>query len=380
VVGAAIAPFLGTLADFRALKKRFLALFAALGIASTAALFFALPGDWAYALGCFALANVGAAASVAFYDALLPHVAPPGRMDQLSSSGYALGYLGGGLCLLFNLAWIRYPATFGLPAGEGLAAAQATLPVRLALLSVAVWWLVFTLPVLLRVPEPPRLLESDERADASVVRVSLERLRETFGELRRYRQAFLMLVAFLVYNDGIATVIRMAALYATDKDLPELVVIGTIVAVQFAGVPCAFLFGGLARRFGPKRMIFAGLAVYCAISVLAFFMTSALHFVVLGLLVAAVQGGTQALSRSLFASLIPAHKSGEFFGLFGIFEKFAGILGPLTYGLMIGWLGADGAILSVLPFFAVGALLLARVDVDAGRAVVREIESGVRAV
>jgi len=381
VVSALLAPLLGTLADFRALKKKLLALFAGLGVVSASALFFALPGEGDYALACFALANIGAAGSVTFYDALLPHVAPSGRMDRLSASGYALGYAGGGLCLALNLAWILEPAWFGLPAGEGLSSADSSLPVRLAFLSVGIWWLVFSLPLLLRVKEPPRLLEADELPSSSVLRVSFQRLGETLRELRRYRQAFLMLIAFLVYNDGIATIIRMAGLYAAAKGFDRGLVIGTLLAVQFIGIPCAFLFGGLAERFGPKRMILLGVGAYCGISALAYFMTSPVHFVVLGVLVALVQGGTQALSRSLFASLIPPHKSGEFFGFFGIGEKFAGIAGPLFYGLAISWSGSEqGAILSVIPFFVLGGFLLLRVDVDAGRAAAREAEAGIRVV
>ncbi len=379
VASAVIAPVLGALADFRALKKRMLALFGSLGALSTGALFLALPGEWEFALTCFGLANVGAAASVAFYDALLPHVAPPGEMDRLSASGYALGYLGGGLCLALNLSWILRPAWFGLPTGDGLSPAQATLPVRLAFLSVAVWWLVFMLPLLWVVKEPPRQLESDEQASASMLRVSLQRLGETFRELRTHRQAFLMLLAFLIYNDGIATVMRMAALYASAKQLGSGAVIGTVLAVQFVGIPCAFAFGALAPRFGPKRLILAGLLVYCGIGVLAYFMTSALHFVLLGVLVGLVQGGTQALSRSLFASLIPPHKSGEFFAFFGVAEKFAGILGPLLFAAAISWSGsAQTAILVVIPFFVVGGLVLLRVDVAAGREAVRALARDVR--
>jgi len=379
-VSAAIAPLLGALADFRALRKRLLGLFGALGALSTAMLFFALPGDWEFALFWFGAANVGAAASVAFYDALLPHVARPGEMDRLSAAGFALGYLGGGLCLALSLVWIARPGWFGLPTGEGLAPAAATLPVRLSFLAVGLWWLVFMLPLLRVVKEPPRLLESDEQAGASVLRTSLARLGETFRELRTYRQAFLMLVAFLVYNDGIVTIIRMAALYAADKDLPGSVVIGTILGIQFVGMPCAFAFGAFSRRFGARRLVLAGLVVYFGIVLLAYRMTTPVHFVCLGLLVALVQGGTQALSRSLFASLIPPHKSGEFFALFGVGEKFAGIFGPLLYGLAVEGLGSQGAILSVLPFFLVGGFLLTRVDVESGRAVVRALEREVRPV
>lgn len=379
VVSALLAPVLGSLADFRAMKKRLLALFALLGIAGSAALFWAVPGRWELALVAFALANIGAAASVAFYDALLPHVAPPGEMDRLSASGYALGYAGGGLCLALNLAWIKFPGAFGLPSGEDLSPAETTLPVRLAFLSVALWWGLFTLPLLLGVKEPPRMLEADESAGSSVLRVSFQRLGETFRALRQFKQAFLMLVAFLIYNDGIATIIRMAALYAGAKHVRQEVVIGTLLAVQFIGIPCSFLFGGLAGRFGPKRLVLVGIGLYIVISLLAWRMDSERDFMVLGALVALVQGGTQALSRSLFASMIPPHKSGEFFAFFGIGEKFAGILGPLFYGLAIGWFGSQqGAILSVIPFFVLGGVLLCFVDVERGRAAARELESGVR--
>jgi len=378
VVSAFLAPLLGTLADFRALKKRLLTVFALLGIAASAALFWATPGRWELALIAFGLANVGAAASVAFYDALLPHVAREGEMDRLSASGYALGYAGGGLCLAFNLAWILHPGSFGLPTGEDLSPEERTLPIRLAFLSVAAWWGLFTLPLLLGVKEPPRLLEVDEAPGASVLRVSFQRMGETFRELRRFKQAFLMLIAFLIYNDGIVTIIRMAALYAAAKDVRQEVVIGTLLAVQFIGIPCSFLFGGLAGRFGPKRLILVGIALYVVISLFAWRMDSELEFVLLGALVALVQGGTQALSRSLFASLIPPHKSGEFFAFFGIGEKFAGILGPLFYGIAISWFGSQqGAILSVIPFFVVGGILLCFVDVEPGRAAARAFGSDV---
>jgi UMF1 family MFS transporter len=381
VASAVMAPFLGAIADFRAIKKRLLVTFALIGSLSTAALFFALPGDWVFALVFFGLANVGAAASVTFYDALLPHVAREDEVDRLSTSGYALGYIGGGVCLALNLLWIKKPGWFGLPGPDAPTVAAQTLPTRLALLSVAVWWIVFTVPLLRRVKEPPRLLESDESVASSVLRTSVQRLRETFSELRRYRQAFLMLVAFMLYNDGIATIIRMAAIYAKAKELSDGVVIGTILAVQFVGIPCAFAFGRLSTRFDTKRLVLAGVGVYCGISLLAFFMDSWVHFVLLGVLVALVQGGTQALSRSLFASLVPAHKSGEFFAFFGVFEKFAGILGPALYGGIILLTGSvQGAILSVIPFFLIGGYLLTRVDVAEGRRLARAAEADVRAV
>ena len=367
---AILGPILGAVADFRAAKKRLLGLFAGIGIVATAGMWFLLPGNWVAALWLFAIANVGAAGSVVFYDGLLPHVARRDELDRLSTAGFALGYVGSGLLLILNLLWIQYPQWFGLPHGEGLTPEQQTLPIRLCFLSVAVWWLVFTLPLILRVKEPPARLEPGEEGRSTLL-VSLNRLRKTFGELRSYKQAMLMLLAFLIYNDGIATIIRMSAIYATSRDLDKVVIVSSILVIQFVGVPFAFGFGQLGQRFGAKPMILLGLVVYAGISVLAFFMSENWHFVVLACLVGMVQGGTQGLSRSLFATMIPVHKSGEFFALFAVGEKFAGILGPLLFGLMIAWTGtAQNAILSVIVFFIVGGLILTRVDVEKGRAAV----------
>ena len=194
------------------------------------------------------------------------------------------------------------------------------------------------------------------------------RLAETFRELRGYRQAFLMLVAFMIYNDGIQTIIKMATAYGTEIGIGQNALIGAILLVQFVGIPCSFLFGMLAGRIGAKRAIFLGLLAYTAISVLGYFMTNATHFYMLAGLVGMVQGGTQALSRSLFASMIPQHKSGEFFGFFSVFEKFAGIFGPLIFAGTIAATGSSrNAILSVIGFFALGAALLWRVDVKEGQ-------------
>jgi UMF1 family MFS transporter len=201
------------------------------------------------------------------------------------------------------------------------------------------------------------------------------RLAETFRELRSYRHAFLMLLAFLIYNDGIQTIIKMATAYGTEIGIGQTALIGAILLVQFVGIPCTFLFGAVADRIGAKRSLFLGLLAYTVISVLGYYMTSATHFFILAGLVGMVQGGTQALSRSLFASMIPQHKSGEFFGFFSIFEKFAGIFGPLIFAGTIAMTGSSrNAILSVIGFFAVGAALLALVDVKQGQRAARAVE------
>jgi UMF1 family MFS transporter len=327
-VMAVLAPILGAIADFTASKKRFLGAFLGAGVLACACMFFIHRGDWLLALMLFIVANIGASGSFVFYDSLLPHVARHDEMDRLSTTGYALGYLGGGILLAFNLAWIQKPAWFGLPAGEGLTEMQATLPTRLAFLSVALWWIVFSIPLFRRVREPRRRIEADEQPDENSLKVAASRLRETLRELRAFRQAFLMLLAFLIYNDGIGTIIKMAAIYGAEIGIAQGALITAILLVQFVGIPFALLFGALAGKIGAKRAIFLGLAVYAGISVLGYFMQTAAHFFALAVLVGMVQGGSQALSRSLFASLIPKHKSAEFFAFFAIAEKFAGILGP----------------------------------------------------
>jgi UMF1 family MFS transporter len=362
---ALMGPVLGAIADYRAMKKRLLAAFMALGVAATLLMATIGRGQWEYAAVLFMLGNVGVAASLVFYDSLLPHIARPGELDRVSTAGFAMGFVGGGVLLLANLAWILAPGMFGLP--DTLAA------IKLSFVSVAVWWFVFSLPLLRRVPEPLAVLEADETGREGAIRVAFTRVWETFHELRDYRQAFLMLVAFLLYNDGIQTIIRMASIYGAEIGIDRNAQIAAFVLVQFVGVPCAFLFGALADRTGPKRALLGGLAVYVGIAILAYFMRSTWQFFALAFLVGTVQGGTQALSRSLFARMIPRHKSSEYFGFFAVFEKFAGIAGPAVFALSVTLIGSSrAAVLSVIFFFIAGALVLTRVDVEAGEAYARE--------
>ena len=184
-----------------------------------------------------------------------------------------------------------------------------------------------------------------------------------------------MLLAMLIYNDGIGTIIRMAGIYAVSRGVPQKHIVTAILLVQFIGIPFAFLFGALAGRIGAKRSILIALTVFTGVCVVAYNLETTRQFYVIALMVGAVQGGAQALSRSLFASMIPKHKASEFFGFFSVFEKFAGIFGPLVFGWMILLTGSTrGAILSVIAFFVVGGAVLAFVDVEAGRRRAREME------
>lgn len=367
VIVAAISPVLGAMADYAAAKKRFLAVFTMLGVVSTIAMVGIEQGDLRLAETLFILSMIGGSGCMVFYEGILPHIAAREEFDRVSTASYGLGYLGGGILVTMNLLWIQQPEWFGLP--------DTTLPARLALASVGVWWAIFALPLFLRVPEPPRTLETDERAGQNPVWVAFSRVKETLRELRQYKHAFLLLVAFLIYNDGVSTIIKMATAYGTEIGISQGAMIGAVVLVQFVGVPFAFLFGHLAGKIGAKQAVLGALAVYAVITILGFYMRTATHFIVLAGLVGMVQGGVQSLSRSLFASMIPPHKSGEFFGFYSVFEKFAGIFGPLLFYVMIELTGSSrNAILSILAFFVVGAAMLWRVDVDAGQRMARERE------
>ena len=373
LIVAIVAPLLGAIADYAAMKKKLLAAFMGIGVVATAAMYWVYAGDWRLALVLFVAGNVGVAGSIVFYESLLPHLVGEAELDRVSSAGYAIGYLGGGVLLAINLLMIQQPGLFGIP--------DAGTAVRLSLASVAVWWFVFSIPLFLRVPEPPRRIEADEKPGASVLVTGARRLVETFHELRRYRQAFLLLMAFLIYNDGIQTIIRMATTYGSEIGIDENAMITALLTTQFIGVPFAFLFGHIAGWIGARTAVFAGLAVYAVITLLGYFMTSATHFFALALLVGMVQGGTQALSRSMFASMIPRHKSSEFFAFFGVFERYAGILGPAVFAWVVDRSGTSrNAILSVLLFFIVGAAILVFVDVEAGRRAARAAEADVTPV
>jgi UMF1 family MFS transporter len=367
LIVAIIAPVLGAIADYAAAKKRLLGVFLAIGAAATGAMYFITRGDWMLALVLFVVANVGVAGSIVFYESLLPHLVGVDELDRVSTAGYALGYLGGGVLLAINVLMMSRPAWFFLPSRE--------IAIRASLASVAVWWVVFSIPLFRHVPEPPRRLEAGERPRGNALVPAVRRLIETLHELRRYRQAFMLLLAFLLYNDGIQTIIRMATTYGTEIGIDENAMILALLITQFIGVPFGFLFGMFADRIGAKRAVFVGLAVYTLIAILGYFMKTSTHFYALAIMVGMVQGGTQALSRSLFASMIPKHKSSEFFAFFGVFERYAGILGPAVFAWVVVHSGTGrNAILSVLAFFILGGALLTLVDVNAGRLAAREAE------
>ena len=358
---AIAGPVLGAIADFKAWKKRLLAIFMVVGVIAVLMMAAIQEGAWMMALAIFILANIGDRMSWILYDSLLPHIATRDEMDRVSTAAYAIGYIGGGILLLGNLAWILTPKTFGLP--------DTVAATKLSFISVALWWLLFSFPLFRRVPEPPRIIEADETRTENVFRAAFGRVGETFRELRTFRNALLMLIAFLLYNDGIQTMIRMAAVYGAEVGIDSNAQIAAFVLVQFVGVPFSFLFGMLADRIGAKPAVLISVVVYTIVSIIGYFLATVWQFFLLAFLVGTVQGGSQALSRSLFARMIPRHKSSEYFGFFSIFEKFSGIAGPLVFAASVTLFGnSRAAVLSIILFFILGALVLTRVNVGEGEA------------
>lgn len=355
LLAAIISPILGAMADFSGSKKRYLTYFVLLGVAGTALLYFVRTGDWLMAALFFIFGDIGFAGSIVFYDSLLPHIAHPDEIDQVSSRGYAMGYLGGGILLAINLAMIM------------LAPKELTeLMTRLSFLSVALWWLIFTIPLWRVIKEPPRRVLAGE-SHFNPVQASFKRLAVTFREITQYRELFKFLLAFWLYNDGIGTIIKMATIYGSEIGIGQTTLIGTLLMVQFIGIPFSFLFGWLAKKIGAKKSIYISLVVYTAICVFGYFMTQEWQFWALGVAVATVQGGSQALSRSMFARMVPKSKSAEFFGFFSVSEKFAGIAGPFIFGLVGSLVGHSRlSIVSLIVFFAIGAFLLTKVNEKEG--------------
>jgi UMF1 family MFS transporter len=361
---ALAAPVLGAYGDFTARRKHLLVAFAAIGIVATFLLTTVSEGGWLWAAAIFVIGNVGVSGSLVFYDSLLPSVASHDETDRVSSAGYALGYLGGGVLLVLNLAWILSPATFGL--------SSTVAATKLSFASVGVWWALFTVPLLRHVPEPPRVSDVDGDTGRAPIAATFARLARTFREIREYRQAFLALLAMLVYQDGIQTIIRFAGIYGAEVGVGQSQQIAAFAMVQLLGVPFAFLFGSLGTKMGTKRAIFLALAVYAVAATLGYFMQNATHFFILAALVATVQGGAQALSRSLFSRLIPPAKTSEYFGFYAVVERFATVLGPIVFtlsGMLTG--SSRSAVLGMIAFFVVGGWLLSRVDVEAGERAAR---------
>ena len=339
-----LAPWLGALADRRGQKKLWFGIFTALGVVATALLVPIGQGQWPAALVVFGLGSVGFWAGSSFQDALITQVATPGETNRVSAFGFALGYLGGGVLFLFNVLLELHPAWFGL--------ANATAATRVAFLDVAVWWLLFSLPLFRYVPEAPPTAQS----------AGWRELAATLRSVLRDRPVLNFLLAYWLYIDGINTLQVMAVDFGTKLGFSTSTLIQALLLVQFVSFPCALLFGRLGDRIGARRAIYLGLVVFIGVTVYGYFMHSEAQFYVLAAIVGTVQGGVQALSRSYFTRLIPRERSGEYFGFYNMLAKFAAVLGPLAMGLVALVSGNQRlSILVLIVFFVAGGALLARV-------------------
>ncbi|MES2488352.1 MAG: MFS transporter [Pseudomonadota bacterium] len=345
-----LAPLLGGVADRKGYKKRFLFLMVVLGAGATMGLYGIEKGDWQSALIMFTLASIGFFGGLSFYDSLIVHVADSEEMDRVSALGYGLGYLGGGLLFAINVAMVLKPEMFGL--------ADASIATRLSFLSVGVWWLVFSIPLFLRVPETPK---PDGNA-------SLTELWATAKQLVTMKPVLLFLCAYWLYIDGVDTIIRMAVDYGIKLGFEPAALIKALLLVQFIGFPAAIAFGYLADRIGTKNAIYLALAVYTGVTCFAFTLQTEAQFYGMAAVIALVQGGVQSLSRSYYAKLIPLDRAGAFFGFYNMLGKFAAIGGPIAIAVTANAVSDQRySILALLPFFILGALLLSRVRPETTR-------------
>jgi UMF1 family MFS transporter len=350
LVIALLAPFLGALADRDGRRKRMLLGFTLLGAASTFALFFLAQGQWLAAAVLFALGTVGFNGGVVFNDALLLDVARPAEYDRVSSFGYAMGYLGGGALFAINVLMVTKPALFGLP--------DAAAAVRWAFVSVAAWWLLFMLPVMLYVREGAARKHSGGSAFAAGWR----ELMATARSVARIPALWQFLLAYWLYIDGVNTVIKMAVNYGLSLGLESSDLLGALLLTQFVGFPAALLFGRLGERIGARTGILVGLGVYIVITIRAYFLDSPLEFYLMAATLGLVQGGVQSLSRSMFGRLVPEGKSAEYFGFYNMVGKFGTVLGPaLMAALALAASSTRASILALLLLFMGGGALLWRV-------------------
>ncbi|MFA7641953.1 MAG: MFS transporter [Sphaerochaetaceae bacterium] len=353
---AILAPILGSIADRGSFKKRFLIFFTFLGCVMTGGLWFVQAGMWELAVMFYILATVGFSGSLIFYDALLPSVASPKKVDFVSSLGYGLGYIGGGLLFLVNVLMYLNPSWFGF--------ADEVAAVRAAFVSVAIWWAVFSVPLVLFVKEPGAVRN---KRLSHAVRDGLRQFAVTFKAVRDLKVVGLFLLAYWFYIDGVDTIIRMAVDYGTAIGFPASSLIVALLITQFVAFPSALAYNAFGKRIGVKRALLVAITAYSFIAVLGYFMSETWHFYALACMIGLFQGGIQALSRSYYTRLIPTEFSAEFFGFFNMLGKFAAIIGPVLLGTVTLLTGSNRlGILSIIILFIAGGLLLAKVDETEG--------------
>ena len=365
IIVAAISPFLGAVADKGTAKKRFLLFFTYLGVLSTGTLWFINQGQWRMAAFLYVAGAVGFSGGNIFYDSLLVGIASRKKVDFVSSLGFALGYIGGGLLFLLNVLMFQKPELFGLSDG--------TVAIKLSFISVAAWWAVFSVPVFLFVKEPK--IEGSVPFSKAIT-AGYRQLRATLTDIRHLKVVGTFLLAYWFYIDGVDTIIKMAVDYGTSLGFDSSSLIVALLIVQFVAFPGALLYNFYSSKVGIKKGILTAIIAYCFIAVLGFFMQNETHFFLLALLVGLFQGGIQALSRSFYSRLIPEQKAGEFYGFFNMLGKFAAVIGPSLMGIVAYATGSTRiSILSVLILFIGGGILFTKVDLPEGEKMAKEFLS-----
>jgi UMF1 family MFS transporter len=374
---ALMAPLLGAIADRGSLKKKFMIFFAYLGVLMTAGLYLVEKGDWMVAIFVYVMGVIGFSGSNIFYDSLLPSVADESKVDSVSSLGFAMGYLGGGLLFLLNVVMTLQPAIFGL--------ADASEAVRWSFVSVAFWWGAFTFITIAWVPEPEI---GNNKRQGSLVSDGFNQLYRTFQEIRHLKTVLLFLLSYWFYIDGVDTIIKMAVDYGISIGFESNDLIIALLIVQFVGFPSALIFGRLGERWGVRPSIFLAIVVYIAVTIWGTMMREKYEFYVLAIVIGLVQGGIQALSRSYYSRLIPKNQAAEYYGFYNMLGKFAAIIGPALMAVVgltmrnvlmpesptaeqlieVGQDASRWSIASIIVLFVIGGTLLFFVDEEKGRA------------
>ena len=361
-ITALISPFMGNIADRIKGKKKFLFLLTVSGALSSAALAFSGAGTITLTTILYVLGNVSFSLGHVFYESLLVDLCDEEEVHVTSLSAYALGYLASGIILALNLGFVLSPTTFGLADGDA--------GIKASFISVGIWWLFFSIPLFRNVSEsePENPLKEDQKNISYLVSSSVKQLFITLKDSKNLPNLFIFLIGFWFYSDGIGTVMKMATVYGKEVGISNDDLIAAILMIQFVGVPAAFIFCPLAMKIGPKNGLYITLSVYTVMTALSYFMKETWHFWALAFAVALVQGASQALSRSIYATMVPQHRASEFFGFFSVSSKIAGIFGPLIFGIVSQLFGSSrSSLIFVCLLFVVGIICLMKVDVEQGK-------------
>ncbi len=340
LICAVLAPFLGTLGDFRGMKKRLFTAFMMLGVVSTFLL--AVTNSWQGLLLFYILGTLGFSGSCIYYDSFLLDITDISRMDRVSSVGYGLGYIGGStIPLIISLVLIQFGSGFGIP---------TMLATKISFILTALWWLVFSIPMLRNVHQKHAI-----EPESNIMAHTMRNMMNTLSMIVKNKSVFFFLIAYFFYIDGVGTIIHMATVFGASCGLESMDMMVILLVVQIVAFPFAILYGKLSGRFGARNMIIFGIATYIVVCFLGFNLKEMKDFLMLAVLVGTAQGGIQALSRSFYGKLVPAEQASEYFGFFDVFGKFSAVIGPALFGLVAQITGITNyGVLAVMFMFILG--------------------------